>query len=182
MIKLNIPSSFVLIQIALLLVFTYSVNGQNKLNQLSKTLPSNEKVVKSKVKEVANVITIQDTILNVFPENDSIKIIGKTKYILNQKNAHASYYASKFTGRRTASGKIFNNNAYTCAHRKLPFGTKLRVTSERTGKSVFVTVTDRGPFVRGRHIDLSKRAFFDIAPNSYGGSIAVIIEIVKLIP
>ena len=129
--------------------------------------------------KILEKVTLQDTIVSILPANDSITIVGKVKYVLHQKAAHASYYADKFTGRRTASGKIFNNNAYTCAHRKLPFGTKLRVTSERSKKVVYVTVTDRGPFVRGRHIDLSKRAFFDIAPNSGGGVIAVTVEIVK---
>lgn len=96
-----------------------------------------------------------------------------------QQNAHASYYHDKFTGRRTASGAIFNNKELTCAHKTLPFGTKLRVTSIITGKSVDVKVTDRGPFVKGRHIDLSKKAFMLIAPNKYGGHIRVDLEIIK---
>lgn len=96
-----------------------------------------------------------------------------------QKEAHASYYHDKFTGRRTASGAVFNNKDFTCAHRTLPFGTKLKVTSVKTGKSVIVTVTDRGPFTKGRHIDLSKKAFMNIAPNAYGGHIRVDIEIIK---
>ncbi len=96
-----------------------------------------------------------------------------------QKEAHASYYHDRFTGRRTASGAIFNNKELTCAHPKLPFGTKLRVTSVKTNKSVDVTVTDRGPFVKGRDIDLSKKAFMLIAPDRYGGHIRVNIEIIK---
>jgi rare lipoprotein A len=98
---------------------------------------------------------------------------------LVQKNAHASYYHDKFTGRRTASGAIFNNKELTCAHKTLPFGTKLKVTGIKTGKAVVVTVTDRGPFAKDRHIDLSKKAFMLIAPNKYGGHIIVKIEIVK---
>lgn len=96
-----------------------------------------------------------------------------------QENAHASYYHDKFTGRRTASGAIFNNKELTCAHKTLPFGTKLRVTSIKTGKSVDVKVTDRGPFVKGRHIDLSKKAFMLIAPDKYGGHIRVNLAIIK---
>ena len=99
--------------------------------------------------------------------------------VLYKEEAHASYYHDKFTGRRTASGAIFNNNELTCAHKTLPFGTKLKVTSIKTGKSVIVTVTDRGPFAKGRHIDLSKKAFMLIAPNKYGGHIMVKIEIIK---
>ncbi len=67
----------------------------------------------------------------------------------------ASFYAKKFHGRKTASGEIFNQNALTCAHKTLPFGTKLLITKLENGDSVIVTVTDRGPFVKGRVVDLS---------------------------
>jgi rare lipoprotein A len=67
----------------------------------------------------------------------------------------ASYYGNE-SGSRTASGQRFNQNALTCAHRSLPFGTKLRVT--HGDRSVVVTVNDRGPFVRGRVLDLSTAA------------------------
>ena len=67
----------------------------------------------------------------------------------------ASYYGNE-SGSRTASGQRFNQNDMTCAHRSFPFGTKLRVSSG--GHSVVVTVNDRGPFVRGRVLDLSKGA------------------------
>ena len=70
----------------------------------------------------------------------------------------ASYYADKFHGRKTANGERFNQNALTAAHKTLPLGTKVRVTSVRTGKSVVVRINDRGPFVKGRVIDLSRRA------------------------
>jgi rare lipoprotein A len=67
----------------------------------------------------------------------------------------ASFYGNE-SGSRTASGQHFNQNALTCAHRSLPFGTKLRVT--HGDRSVIVTVNDRGPFVRGRVLDLSTAA------------------------
>ena len=67
----------------------------------------------------------------------------------------ASYYGNE-SGSRTASGQRMNANAMTCAHRSLPFGTKLRVT--HGGQSVIVTVSDRGPFIRGRVLDLSTGA------------------------
>ncbi len=67
----------------------------------------------------------------------------------------ASYYGSE-SGSRTASGQRFNQNAMTAAHRSLPFGTKLRVTHR--GQSVIVTINDRGPFIRGRVLDLSTGA------------------------
>ncbi len=67
----------------------------------------------------------------------------------------ASYYGNE-SGSRTASGQRFNQNALTAAHRSLPFGTKLRVTHR--GSSVIVTINDRGPFIRGRVLDLSTGA------------------------
>ncbi|RYY90649.1 MAG: septal ring lytic transglycosylase RlpA family protein [Chitinophagaceae bacterium] len=70
----------------------------------------------------------------------------------------ASFYADKFEGRKTASGAVFHQKKMTVAHRTLPFGTKLKVTNIANGKTVKVVVTDRGPFVAGRLIDLSKGA------------------------
>ena len=70
----------------------------------------------------------------------------------------ASYYAKKFTGRRTASGERLHHDSLTCAHRTYPFGTLLKVTNPANGKHVIVRVTDRGPYVKGRIIDLSVRA------------------------
>jgi rare lipoprotein A len=71
------------------------------------------------------------------------------------RSVTASYYGLKFNGRPTASGEIFDMYAMTCAHKKMPFGTKLRVTNPDNNKSVIVTVNDRGPFIRGRDLDLS---------------------------
>lgn len=70
----------------------------------------------------------------------------------------ASWYGRKFHGRKTASGERFNMNAMTAAHRTLPFGTKVRVTNLANKRSVIVRINDRGPFARGRIIDLSRRA------------------------
>ncbi|MEI6948259.1 septal ring lytic transglycosylase RlpA family protein [Paraflavisolibacter sp. H34] len=70
----------------------------------------------------------------------------------------ASYYADKFNGRKTANGEIFSNNELTAAHKTLPFGTRVKVTNVNNGKSVNVRINDRGPFVAGRSIDLSKKA------------------------
>ena len=77
----------------------------------------------------------------------------------------ASFYGNE-SGSKTASGQRFNQNAMTCAHRSLPFGTKLRVT--HGGRSVVVTVNDRGPFVRGRVLDLSTGAARAIGLTSAG--------------
>lgn len=113
---------------------------------------------------------------NITP-NDSCSLAAES--VLYKKNAHASYYHDKFNGRKTASGKKFNNNDLTAAHKTFPFGTKLKITNEINKKFVLVEITDRGPFVKGREIDLSKRAFMDIASNKKSGVVYVTIEILK---
>lgn len=70
----------------------------------------------------------------------------------------AAYYATAFHGRRTASGSIYDERDLTAAHRTLPFGTRVRVTHLENGKEVVVTINDRGPFTKGRVIDLSREA------------------------
>lgn len=70
----------------------------------------------------------------------------------------ASYYAGEFVGRPTASGEIYDPTAMTAAHRRLPFGTTVRVTRLDTQQSIVVRINDRGPFKRGRIIDLSRGA------------------------
>ncbi len=74
----------------------------------------------------------------------------------------ASYYARKFQSKKTASGEIFNNNAMTAAHKTLPFGTHVVVKNLSNGKSVKVTINDRGPYIHKRIIDLSRAAFSEI--------------------
>ncbi|MBW8889752.1 MAG: septal ring lytic transglycosylase RlpA family protein [Fibrobacteres bacterium] len=69
-----------------------------------------------------------------------------------------SYYADKFQGRKTASGRRFDKNAFTAAHRSLPFGTKVNVTNLANGKSVIVEINDRGPYSEDRILDLSPAA------------------------
>lgn len=70
----------------------------------------------------------------------------------------ASWYGPGFHGRKTANGERFNMNELTAAHRSLPFGTKVRVTNQKNGKSVVVRINDRGPYAGGRVIDLSRSA------------------------
>jgi rare lipoprotein A len=70
----------------------------------------------------------------------------------------ASYYHDRFHGRKTASGAKYNKNALSAAHKSLPLGAKVKVTDTRSGKSVVVRINDRGPFVKGRVIDLSRAA------------------------
>jgi len=82
----------------------------------------------------------------------------------------ASFYGNE-SGRHTASGQRFNQEAFTAAHRSLPFGTRLRVT--HAGRSVVVTVNDRGPFVHGRVLDLSTAAARAVGLTSRGVGLVV---------
>ena len=78
-----------------------------------------------------------------------------TSSAANAETGLASYYGPGFNGHRTASGAVFNSSQSTCAHRTLPFGTRVRVVNLSNGLSAECVVNDRGPFVRGRIIDLS---------------------------
>lgn len=86
----------------------------------------------------------------------------------------ASWYGPGFHGRTTANGERFNQGGLTAAHKSLPFGTKLRVTNKRNGRTVVVRINDRGPFVRGKFLDLSKGAATRIGMVSSGtGAVCV---------
>ncbi|KPZ54221.1 RlpA-like protein precursor [Pseudoalteromonas sp. P1-13-1a] len=90
----------------------------------------------------------------------------------------ASYYANKYHGRTTANGETFSQNASTAAHLDLPFGTKVKVKNLANNKSVIVRINDRGPYVRGRVIDLSLGMFKKIADPKVG-VIDVSISVLK---
>ncbi|AOC94949.1 RlpA-like protein precursor [Flavobacterium anhuiense] len=150
---------FATIALTLISGFTYMI---------SQTKPTTEpKIIQDTVKNVKPVIV---------PLPDSVFTDKGLKLRPYKKNAHASYYADRFNGKRTANGSRFNNNNYTAAHKKLPFGTRVKVTNEANGKFVIVKITDRGPFVKTREIDLSKRAFMDITKNKGAGAMKVTIE------
>ena len=83
------------------------------------------------------------------------------EYEFYQKG-EASWYGPGFNGKKTASGEIFDMNRFTAAHRKLPFGTKVKVTNLKNNKSVVVRINDREPYKKGRIIDLSRKAAIQI--------------------
>jgi len=88
----------------------------------------------------------------------ALAIWGFVSLCAQTQTGKASYYAKKFNGARTASGERLHPDSMTCAHRTYPFGTKLKVTNVVTGKEIIVRVNDRGPYIRGRIIDLSRSA------------------------
>lgn len=166
----------------------FAVNSMNKNPQqkekpqekpAAKTTTVKDNKDKTKATATVKTDTIQTKEVAVIKETDTLQIDPNSKLKVYKKSAHASYYHNKFNGRRTASGKRFDNNKYTAAHKKLPFGTIVKVTNEANGKFVIVEITDRGPFSKVREIDLSRRAFMDIVSNKNSGSVLVKIEVVE---
>lgn len=154
------------ITLLLLLAIVGLVSSQS-LGNKQKALVQKDTVKRSKA-VLVNQDVVSDTLMEV-----------NGKFKTYKKEAHASYYHDKFNGRKTTSGKKFDNNKYTAAHKKLPFGTKVKVTNEANGKSVIVEINDRGPFVRSREIDLSKRAFMDITSSKSSGGMKVTIAVLE---
>lgn len=112
------------------------------------------------------------------PKNDSVKRNDDppAEWPLTTTTGIASYYGKEFHGRKTANGETFDMNAMTAAHRTLPFGTIVRVTNLANDQSVTVRINDRGPFIKGRIIDLSYGAAKSIDLLSIG---QVKIEVIK---
>lgn len=98
--------------------------------------------------------------------------------IVNVMYGKASYYGSEFDGRTTSSGETFSNREYSAAHKSLPFGTMVKVTNLGNNKFIIVKINDRGPFVAGRVIDLSRVAAEQIDMIK-SGVVEVKIEVLK---
>jgi len=103
---------------------------------------------------------------------------GGESWMGHTESGQASFYADRLVGRKTASGEPYRHGLKTAAHKKLPFGSTVKVTNIDNGKSVVVRVNDRGPFVRDRIIDLSQSAFSGIGDTA-AGLINVKIEVVR---
>ncbi len=145
------------------------------------SLVMSQNLVTDKQKAAASKDSLNKSKTLLLPQEfvpDSL-FLASGKFKFYKKDAHASYYADKFHGRKTASGKKYDKTKYTAAHKKLPFGTIVKVTNEVNGKSVILEINDRGPFVRSREIDLSKRAFMEIASSKSTGVVMVTIEVLQ---
>lgn len=115
-------------------------------------------------------------------KSELIKLNAELESLENEvetvhEETKASYYHDKFNGRKTASGDVFSNKKYTAAHKTLPFGTKVRVTNLTNDEEVIVEINDRGPFAKGRQLDLSKKAFMDLTHNRNHGTLNVKVEV-----
>lgn len=112
------------------------------------------------------------------PITEPIREVVPELAVVDTEVGSASFYANSLAGRRTASGVPYNPRELVAAHRTLPFGSLLRVTNEANGRSVEVRVVDRGPFAKGRILDLSRRAAerLDFIPS---GHTRVTIEVLE---
>ena len=160
--------------------------GQTSNKIKNKSSKLKDSITKSKTNVAKNdKIVVTDTVKKSNPlfESQEVEIdslfLGTGTFKFYKKNAHASYYANKFHNHRTASGQKYDKNKLTAAHKKLPFGTIVKVTNEANGKSVIVEINDRGPFVRSREIDLSRRAFMEITGNKSSGNMKVTMEVLQ---
>lgn len=150
-----------------ILIATISVAKakEQKMLSIDKPLPAlltkNLILNSDLLNKVANEITAKDIV-----EKANKKISGIV-----------SWYADKFHGKKTSSGELYNKEELTAAHKTLPFGTKVKVTNTRNGKSVIVKVNDRGPHTKSRLMDLSRAAFSSIGSTS-SGTLNVEMEII----
>lgn len=157
------------------------VNKQNSND--NKNISSDIEEISGELAYVSTADTASATLASENSEHSDISAINKRLLSLEdeievlEENASTSFYNDKFVGRKTASGEIYNNREYTAAHKSLPFGSKLRITNNKNDESVIVTVNDRGPYTKGRHLDLSKQAYLDITHNKNAGVLNVKIEV-----
>ena len=86
------------------------------------------------------------------------KTVPSSQEVSGTETGLASFYSESYNGKKTANGEIYNSSEYTAAHKKLPFNTRVKVTNLSNGKTVKVRINDRGPFVAGRIIDLTRKA------------------------
>ena len=103
---------------------------------------------------------------------------SKSRGAKTQQTGKASFYSKRATGARTSNGERLHHDSLTCAHKTHPFGTLLKVTNPSNGKEVVVRVTDRGPFKRGRIIDLSWGAAKELGMLTQGVAM-VKVEVVE---
>ena len=123
-------------------------------------------------------ITVAVFVGLIFLGCSNISLQNNPDGIEYSETGKASYYALKYQDRKTASGERFDHGINTAAHRRLPFGTRVKVSNVNNNKSVIVTINDRGPFIKDRIIDLTRSAFAAIGDVN-AGVIEVKIEVIE---
>lgn len=173
-------------------VFTASDNNQIKI--VEKSVPT---ITEDSYEEDSSEVEIDDEVIIIrddvsamarnlksynINKNTIKKIIKTTELNSSESNYNsviASFYGEYFHGKTTANGETYDMNALTAAHKTLPLGTIAKVTNLENNKSVVVRINDRGPYIEGREIDLSKGSFSKIG-NIEQGLLNVAIEIIEL--
>jgi rare lipoprotein A len=140
----SITKAFILLVMISLVGFTLVSNNE-------------ESKVVSVVKETGTTSNVEDATVNASVIN-----------YIDKGVMTASWYGPHFHGKMTANGESYNQMAFTAAHKQLRFGTLLRITNPRNNKSVIVRINDRGPYVRGRELDLSKASAYALGLNERG--------------
>jgi len=139
-----------------------SVTGLTSLPSKSEITNKNMTVFENPIEEVTSISQ------NVNIKYDDMGIMK------------ASWYGPRFHGRLTANGEIYDQMGYTAAHKSLPFGTLLRLTNPKNNKSIVVRINDRGPYIPGRKIDLSKKVAIEL--DTYNkGVVKLRVEKIKII-
>lgn len=141
---------------------------------ISLPIEGNNKKLTDDLKQTENKIKTTEDRDDVYDEEIKEELANYSYF----QTGNASFYGGKWHGRKTANGEIFDTYKLTAAHKTLPFGTRVRVTNLSNGKSVVVRINNRGPYSKGRIIDLSQAAFSKIE-NMSKGVTKVKLEIVK---
>ena len=141
---------------------------------ISLPIKGNNKKLTDDLKKSENKIKTTENRDDIYDEEIKEEL---AKYSYFQTGT-ASFYGGKWHGRKTANGEIFDTYKLTAAHKTLPFGTRVRVTNLSNGKSVVVRINNRGPYSKGRIIDLSQAAFSKIE-NMSKGVTKVKLEVAK---
>ena len=141
---------------------------------ISLPIEGNNKKLADDLKQTENKIKTTEDRDDVYDEEIKEELANYSYF----QTGNASFYGGKWHGRKTANGEIFDTYKLTAAHKTLSFGTRVRVTNLSNGKSVIVRINNRGPYSKGRVIDLSQAAFSKIE-NMSKGVTKVKLEIVK---
>ena len=152
--------------IALLMIFPIA----NADGKIFKDAGKNDTIImpvsEKRFSEEIDNDTIKKDTLSVEDEKKVEDILESTAHEIS--TGVVSWYGGKFHGRKTASGERYDKDELTAAHKSLPFGTKVKVTNIRNGKSVVVEINDRGPYAKSRVLDLSQAAFSEIGHTNTG--------------
>ncbi|CEJ44952.1 Rare lipoprotein A [Umezakia ovalisporum] len=137
------------------------INAKTRLANTTNDLAKDALQATNRLRRIIGNASPINEIANL-PEHSKVSLPPQAQLISTNRRLSfrgiASFYGRGFAGRPTATGERFNPEALTAAHRSLPFGTRVRVTNIRNGRSVVVRINDRGPFIRGRIIDISTGA------------------------